>query len=141
MFCPIVLRYLILTLCLALTIPVSAQESSPYQAAIDYSDGHRADALLIYQGGELLVETYNPRYDGQQFESTDMVRRNAETPEFPADAVLGQPDVIFASGANHQLLYVIPALDMVIVRFGRRTQDWRTQDWTDSEFLRLVTEG
>jgi len=45
-------------------------------------------------------------------------------------------DVIFASGANHQLLYVIPALDMVIVRFGRRTQDWN-----DSEFLSRVTEG
>ena len=75
-------------------------------------------------------------YDGQQFESTDMVRRNADIPELPADAVLGQPDIIFASGANHQLLYVIPALDMVIVRFGRRAQGWN-----DSEFLSLVTEG
>jgi CubicO group peptidase (beta-lactamase class C family) len=36
----------------------------PYQAAAEYSETHRGEALLIYQDGELVFEMYQNGYDG-----------------------------------------------------------------------------
>lgn len=43
--------------------------------------------------------------------------------------VAGLPDLSMAAGAGNQRLYVIPSLDMVIVRFGRLTR------YSDAEFI------
>jgi CubicO group peptidase (beta-lactamase class C family) len=48
----------------------------------------------------------------------------------------GLPDLVVAAGADNQRLYVIPSLDLVVVRFGGRDPRWR-----DAEFLAHVVEA
>lgn len=45
-------------------------------------------------------------------------------------------DLVMASGAGNQRLYVIPSLNLVVVRFGEADRDWR-----DPDFLDLISEA
>jgi CubicO group peptidase (beta-lactamase class C family) len=45
-------------------------------------------------------------------------------------------DLVMASGAGNQRLYVIPSLNLVVVRFGEADRDWR-----DPDFLELISEA
>jgi CubicO group peptidase (beta-lactamase class C family) len=56
----------------------------------------------------------------------------------PAGVTLGQtpPVVMFAAGTAQQRLYIIPSLNMAVVRLGRLDRRWR-----DGEFLGLLTGG
>jgi CubicO group peptidase (beta-lactamase class C family) len=47
----------------------------------------------------------------------------------------GLPDLTAATGSGNQRLYVIPSLDLVVVRFGGPNQTWR-----DREFLACLAE-
>lgn len=47
----------------------------------------------------------------------------------------GLPDVYMAAGAANQRLYILPSLDMVVVRQGRLDR------WDDAEFMRRLISG
>ena len=47
----------------------------------------------------------------------------------------GLPDLAAAAGAGNQRLFVLPSLDLVVVRFGGPNQSWR-----DREFLGCLVE-
>jgi CubicO group peptidase (beta-lactamase class C family) len=47
----------------------------------------------------------------------------------------GHPDLFMAAGAANQRLYIIPSLDMVVVRQGRLDK------WEDTEFMRRLLLG
>jgi CubicO group peptidase (beta-lactamase class C family) len=48
----------------------------------------------------------------------------------------GLPDMVVAAGVENQRLYVIPSLDLVVVRFGGVDRRWR-----DQEFLVRLVDG
>jgi CubicO group peptidase (beta-lactamase class C family) len=48
----------------------------------------------------------------------------------------GTPDVMAAMGVGNQRLYIIPALNMVVVRYG-----WDDPTWVGADFLSLILYG
>ena len=48
----------------------------------------------------------------------------------------GLRDLLVAAGSDNQRMYVIPSLDLVVVRFGAFDRRWR-----DQTFLALLVEG
>jgi len=59
--------------------------------------------------------------------------RSREAPAFYPD---GLPDMMVAAGVGNQRLYVIPSLDLVVVRFGELDRRWR-----DRAFLARLVDG
>jgi CubicO group peptidase (beta-lactamase class C family) len=76
------------------------------------------------------------QYDLENFVPLEIMAIQSPEPGVPEGIDLGetQPEVIIAAGQGRQRLYIIPALGMVVVRFG---QDDETFD--DAELLRLLT--
>ena len=65
------------------------------------------------------------------------VQRERETSRISRNGIFarGPRDLFMAAGAGHQRLYIIPSLDMVIVRQGRLSR------FSDEEFLSRLLDG
>jgi len=83
-----------------------------------------ADAVdAVFQGSE-------PAPD---FGLTLWLNRSAQSPgRFYSG---GLPDLALAAGVGNQRLYILPSLDLVVVRFGGRNQHW-----SDEDFLARLVE-
>jgi CubicO group peptidase (beta-lactamase class C family) len=125
---------------------MTARSWAKYGMLIE-QDGRWGDEQLL--DADLLQEcfigtTANPyygltfwlAYDSTQLPDLGIMAIQSPDPaEFTEPIVLGetQPQIIIAAGVLNQRLYIIPARDTVIVRFGRADDDF-----DDRELLRLL---
>jgi CubicO group peptidase (beta-lactamase class C family) len=80
-------------------------------------------------------QNYNPSYgqltwlngkSNYMTAGSEMVSQGSLVPTAPAD-------MYFAWGRHHQKIYVVPSLDLVVVRFGATTTDAVDQPGFDAE--------